>query len=51
MIPCKELCYLRYGKQYTSECDTTCEFARVVAENKKLKAELEEYKKKEKGLP
>lgn len=35
--PCYEHCYLRYGKQYTEECDTTCDYARVCLENKKLK--------------
>ena len=28
-IPCKEHCYLRYGKQYTKECDDNCDYAHV----------------------
>lgn len=36
-VPCRDHCYLRYGKQYTEECDTTCDYARVCLENKKLK--------------
>lgn len=34
--PCYE-CWNRYGKEYTKECDTTCEFAKFALENTKLK--------------
>ena len=34
--PCYEHCYLRYGKQYTAECDNKCNYAKAVKENKKL---------------
>jgi len=38
--PCFEHCYIRFGKQYTPECDKTCIHAKIVQENKKLKQEL-----------
>lgn len=38
--PCYEHCYLKYGKSYDEKCDTTCEYAKVAAENKKLTAKL-----------
>lgn len=34
LIPCHDHCYLRYGKQYTKECDTTCDYAKAVKEGK-----------------
>lgn len=34
--PCYEHCYLRYGKQYTAECDDECNYAKAVKENKEL---------------
>ena len=34
--PCYDYCYLKYGKQYTEECDSTCDYARVCLENKEL---------------
>ncbi len=37
MNPCVELCWQRYGKQYSPECDTKCDYAKAVAENKALK--------------
>lgn len=37
--PCYELCFLRFGKQYTSDCDDKCEFAKVSKEKKKLEEE------------
>ena len=40
--PCYEHCYLRHGKQYSPECDSQCEYAKVVKENKNLKEELDE---------
>ena len=37
--PCVEHCYPRYGKQYSSECDGKCEYARTVKELADVKAE------------
>ena len=28
--PCFEHCYLRYGKQYTKECDNNCNYAKTI---------------------
>lgn len=39
--PCVELCYQRYGKQYTPDCDNKCEFARAIKENKSFKEEID----------
>lgn len=39
--PCVEHCYPRYGKQYSSECDGKCEYARTVKELADVKAERE----------
>ena len=33
-IPCYGYCYLKYGKQYSEECDANCDYAKVVKENK-----------------
>lgn len=33
-IPCYEHCYLRFRKQYTQECDTTCAYAEAVLKSK-----------------
>lgn len=33
-VPCYN-CYLRYGQQYTKECDTRCDYAKVVKTNNK----------------
>lgn len=40
MIPCRDYCYVRYGKQYTPDCDNTCDYARVVIENRELRKQL-----------
>lgn len=32
--PCIELCHQRYGKQYSSDCNDKCEYAKVVKEKK-----------------
>lgn len=45
LIPCHEHCWEKYGKQYTEECDTKCDYAKVCLENKKLKEKDEERKK------
>ena len=42
MNPCVDLCYLRYGKEYSEECDETCDYAKAVKELKELRAKLEE---------
>ena len=34
--PC-ELCYIKFGKEVTDECDKNCEFAKMEKENKALK--------------
>ena len=34
-FPCGQ-CYMRGGAQYTEECDTTCDYAKVVKENKEM---------------
>ena len=41
-IPCYEHCFLRYGKQYTKDCDDTCDYAKVIKENK-LKNEIIDF--------
>lgn len=43
--PCIDHCYLRYGKQYTSDCDDQCEYAKLAKENQKLKEQLYELEK------
>lgn len=30
--PCIEHCYLRFGKQYTPDCDDKCAYAKAVKE-------------------
>lgn len=37
--PCFEHCYQRFGKQYTSDCDDKCEFAKVAKEKRKIEEE------------
>lgn len=39
--PCIEHCYNRYGKQYSSDCDDKCEYAKVVREKKLLEEEMD----------
>ena len=34
--PCVEHCFNRYGKQYSSECDENCDYAKAVKEKKML---------------
>ena len=38
--PCVDLCYTRYGKQYSSDCDDKCEYAKAVKERNFLNEEL-----------
>ena len=40
--PCVEHCYNRYGRQYSSDCDDKCEYAKVVKE-KKLLEEMDRF--------
>lgn len=40
--PCFELCYLRYNKEYTKECDNNCMYAKACKENR-YKDEIIEY--------
>ena len=45
-IPCFEHCYVKYGKQYDQDkCDSECDYARALLENKKLKEKEEERMK------
>lgn len=39
--PCIEYCYLRFGKQYTTDCDKQCEFAKIVKEKKLIEEDLD----------
>ena len=39
--PCFE-CHNRYGKQYTTECDSKCDYAKMAKEKKLLEACLDE---------
>lgn len=47
MNPCIDYCYVRFGKQYESKCDTECDYAKIAQENKQLKEEIERLKAKE----
>lgn len=40
--PCYEHCYLRLGKQYSSECDNKCEYAKAVKERDAAVRDLED---------
>ena len=33
--PCYEHCYLRFGKQYTPDCDDKCAYAKAIKERDK----------------
>ena len=37
--PCLDYCYLHNGKQYSSECDKSCEFAKIAKELTKIMME------------
>jgi murein L,D-transpeptidase YafK len=39
--PCYDYCYIRFGNQYTEDCDNKCEFAKVVKEKKLIEKELD----------
>lgn len=40
MDPCIDYCFNHFGKEYTKDCDNNCEYAKAIAENKKLQANL-----------
>ena len=40
--PCQE-CHIRYGKSYSKECDTECEYAHIVSEFNKIKSKFDEH--------
>ena len=42
--PCFEHCYLRFGKQYTPDCDDKCEYAKTVKERNKAIEEINSMK-------
>lgn len=44
MNPCKDLCFARFGKEYTQECDKHCDYARLHIELKQLRANLDRVK-------
>lgn len=46
MNPCIDYCFLRFGKEYTNECDDCCEYAKSVAESKRLREENEKLKER-----
>ncbi len=39
--PCIDLCYTRYGKQYSPDCDDKCEYAKIAKEKKLLEKEMD----------
>ena len=41
MNPCME-CKNRYGREYSSECDDFCDYAKTCQENIRLRKELED---------
>ena len=38
--PCLEHCYVKYGKEYSEECDSKCEYAKLAKEYKDLKNDV-----------
>ena len=41
MSPCVEYCFLKLGQQYSPErCDSYCDYAKTMVENKKLYEQL-----------
>ena len=44
MNPCIDYCFYRFGKEYSKDCNNYCEYAKIMAENEKLRAELEQVK-------
>ena len=44
MNPCYDYCFLHFGLEYSPErCDETCEFAKAIQENKRLKSKKKAY--------
>ena len=43
--PCIEHCFIRYGKQYTKDCDEKCDYAKMAKELRELKQEYRELDK------
>lgn len=39
--PCRDYCYTRLGKQYSEECDETCEYANFVKKTNQYMEENE----------
>lgn len=39
--PCIDYCFNRFGKFYSSDCDSKCEFAKVIKEKKLLEKEMD----------
>ena len=39
-VPCFESCYLKYGKQYSEECNDSCDYAKAVLEKNELEKVL-----------
>lgn len=39
--PCIDFCYARFSKQYSSDCDDKCEYAKIVKEKKLLEEEMD----------
>ena len=48
--PCRELCILRYNKEYSQECDDTCEFAAAMKPLKTLDELIEKIESIEGSL-
>lgn len=46
MEPCYELCWLKYGKQYSVDCIDKCNYAKVAEENRVLREELKSTNKR-----
>lgn len=38
--PCFEHCYIRYGKEYTPDCDNKCDYARTARDLRLIEEEL-----------
>lgn len=39
--PCIDFCYAKFNKQYSSDCDDKCEYAKVIKEKKMLEEEMD----------
>ena len=45
MNPCIDYCFYRFGKEYSQNCNNYCEYAKIIAENERLRAELDVVKR------